>query len=143
MNQGDYRLKGGIFSFGGDGLVLSGSAKIRSQDSIIVLGKNTSFTLDGTEAILNNPFSNNSALETWQDYSLVSSQSTADCTLELLNGASMSCAGIISCPSADVVLDDSTATLPAMHVGSLQIKSSATLTLGDDTPHPHTIRLVE
>lgn len=143
VNQGDYRLKGGIFSFGGDGLVLSGSAKIRSQDSIIVLTKNTSFTLDGTEAVLSTPFSNNSALETWQDYSVVSSQSTSDCTVELLNGASMSCSGIIACPSADVVLDDATATVPAMHVGSLQIKSSATLTLGDDTPHPHTIRLVE
>lgn len=143
VDQGDYRLKGGLFLFGGNGLVLSGSAKIRSRDSIIVLGKNASFTLDGTEATLSKPLSSNSELVTWQDYSLVSSQSTTDCTLVLLNGASMTCAGIISCPSADVLLDDSTATLPAMHVGSLEIKSSATLTLGDGTPHPHTIRLVE
>ena len=143
VDQGDYRLKGGIFLFGGDGLVLSGSAKITTRDSIIVLGKNTTFTLDGAEATLNKPLSGNAALAPWQDCSLISSQSTTDCTVVLLNGGSMSCTGIISCPSADAMLDDSTAALPAMHVGSLLIKSSATLTLGDGTPHPHTIRLVE
>ena len=143
VDQGDYRLKGGLFLFGGDGLVLSGSAKITTRDSIIVLGKNATFTLDGTEATLNKPLSGNAALATWQDCSLISSQSTTDCTVVLLNGGSLSCTGMISCPSADAMLDDSTAALPAMHVGSLLIKSSATLTLGDGTPHPHTIRLVE
>ena len=144
VDQGDYRLKGGLFLFGGDGIVLSGSATITTRDSIIVLGKNTTFTLDGTEATLNKPFPSNPTLETWQDCSLISSQSTTNCSVVLLNGASMSCSGIIACPSAEVVLDDgSTAALPAMHVGSLMIKSSATLTLGDGTPHPHTIRLVE
>lgn len=143
VDQGDYRLKGGVFLFGGNGLVLSGSAKLTTRDSIIVLPKNASFTLDGTEANLNTPFSSNATLETWQDYSLISSQSTTNCTIVLINGASMSCTGIVCCPTADAVVDDSAAVVPAMHVGSLMIKSSATLTLGDGTPHPHTIRLVE
>lgn len=141
--QGDYRLKGGIFFFGGDGLVLSGTAKLRSQDALIVLGKNATLTLDGTEAIIQKPQIGNQDLQPWQNISITSKQFSTSCAIELWNGAFMSCTGAISCPTADVLLDDSAAEAPAMHVGTLKLRTDGTLTLGDKTPHPHTIRLVE
>ena len=141
--RGTYQLKGGIFFFGDQGLVLSGTAKIITKDCIIVLDKNASFTLDGTEAKLGKPTGMNPEIADLESFSIISRQATTDCTIRLLNGASMTCSGRIMCPMADVALKNSELRAPGMHVRTVDIEQGATITLGDGTPHPHTVRIVQ
>jgi hypothetical protein len=141
--SGVFQLKGGIFFFGDEGIVLSGSAEMRTRDCIIVLDKNASIILDGTEAFIQKPNPQNTELSDWSSISIISRQSTTDCTILLLNGASMSCAGRIMCPMANVRLNESDLSTTGMHVSTVDVERGATLTLGDGTQHPHTIQIVQ
>ncbi len=141
--NGDYRLKGGVYFFGKNGIFLSGTASMRSRDAIIVLDKNASFVIDGSQVVLQNSSPENQGLEPWQGISLCSRQATTDCAIRLTNGALLACSGRIICPKGDVLLNDSRLSSSGMHAGTLEIENDAKVTLGDDTPHPHTIRIVQ
>ena len=138
--EGQYVLQEGVYIFGEPGINLSRNATIQSENSIIVLGEGASLRISGTTCTIaaqtevgdvDNP----------DRIAIISTNERSELLIQ--NGGLLSVNGMVNCPSA--VLDCSSGTVEATRIVVKELEADRTslIRIGEETPHPIDLLMVE
>ena len=142
-SEGAYRLRGGIYLFGGAGIVLNRNAGLMSENAIIVLDDGANISLDGSHIQLAAPdFSEDgNPLSAWAGLAL-SSAPDAEPLIFLEGDAHLEISGGIHAPNGRIELNNAHLTATHVVIDSIEATNHAHIELGEAQRHPIDVFIV-
>ena len=145
-NTGNFRLRNGLYRFGGPGIVLRGTADLNSSNALIYLDEGSDLVLDGATMNLGGPVSNGpntSDLSDWIGIALIGHSKGAGQYIAIKTTASLSSSDGIYLPTATIEVSGGNAQIGTLVCKKLQVENDGGLVIGDQAPHPHQHLLVK
>ena len=145
-NSGNFRLRNGLYRFGGPGIVLRGTANLNSSNALIYLDEGSELVLDGATMNLSGPESdgsNTSDLSDWIGIALIGAPSGGGPYVSVKTNSSLITSDTVYLPSGIIEVPGGTAQIGTLVCKSLLVEDDGVLTIGDQAPHPHEHILVK
>ena len=145
VSEGDYRLKDGLYRFGGPGLVLRGNASLTSTNALIYLDAGSDLVIDGASATLGGIVENGTNTEflaDWIGVALVGEPGAGGQQLTIRPSTSLTTTDIVYLPEGTIEVAGGSLELGTLGCETLSIDDDGIVLIGDQSPHPHEHLLV-
>ena len=138
--EGQYVLQDGVYLFGNQGVALSGNASLRSENAIIVLDEGASLSINAATMIA----AARTQLGDDDNPSRVAIMSLSErCELVVENQGRLTVDGMIDCRSAPFQISSSRVEVNRLAVKQLEADRESQVRVGEQTPHPIELLMVE
>lgn len=145
-NHGEYRLRDGLYRFGGPGIVLRGTASLTSTNTLIYLDEDSDFMVDGSTVHLGGIVedgTNTDSLEDWIGVALMGAPGGGGQQLTVKSTSYLTTTDTVFLPDGAIVVDGGSLTPGTLVCEDLAVSNQGTVLVGDQAPHPHEYLLVK